>query len=326
MQILIADDSVVSRHLLEVTLRKWGYEVVIACDGEEALDILQKQNAPTLAVLDWMMPGLTGPEVCRRIRERRGEPYAYILLLTSRNQREDVIEGMGAGADDYIAKPFDQHELQVRLRAGIRLLNLQTELVAAREALREEATRDSLTRLWNRTSILDTLGRELARGLSEGRPVSVLMADLDHFKNINDNYGHLAGDAVLCAAARHMQSAIRSYDSIGRFGGEEFLVLLPGCNEQDSFHQAERLRHKLSQTDLSAIAPALSITASFGAATAHPGRPCAAEALIRTADEALYQAKRSGRNRVECLPYNPELPAQTRESFQFLMPPACAAV
>src|SRR5277367_3972199 len=183
VKILIADDSLVSRHLLEATLRKWGYEVAVACDGEEALALLQKDDAPALAILDWMMPGMTGLEVCRRVRVRAREPYTYILLLTSKSQKEDLIEGMEAGADDYITKPFDQHELQVRLRAGTRLVDLQTQLLKAREELREQATLDSLTRLWNRSSILSELSRELARSEREARPLGVVIVDLDHFKH-----------------------------------------------------------------------------------------------------------------------------------------------
>jgi PleD family two-component response regulator len=171
VKILIADDSIVSRHLLEATLRKWGYEVTVACDGAEALETLQQEDAPALAILDWMMPGMTGLEVCRRLRQRSREPYTYILLLTSKSQKEDLIEGMEAGADDYIIKPFDQHELQVRLRAGTRLVDLQAELLSAREALREQATKDSLTHLWNRSSILDHLARELSRSAREKGPV-----------------------------------------------------------------------------------------------------------------------------------------------------------
>lgn len=306
MKILIADDSIVSRHVLEATVRKWGYEVVVACDGQEALDVLQQENAPALAILDWMMPGMTGPEVCRRLRQRAHEPYTYILLLTSKSQKEDLIEGMEAGADDYITKPFDQHELQVRLRAGTRLVELQAELLSAREALREQATKDSLTHLWNRSSILDILGRELARAAREGSAVGVVMVDLDHFKSINDNYGHFAGDAVLCEAARHMQNGIRQYDSIGRYGGEEFLILLTGCDEKTSFSQAERLRKQLSQVQMSLNETRVLVTASFGVTTALPGRPSTPEELIRKADEALYLAKKLGRNRVEFLSYDSE--------------------
>ena len=301
MKILIADDSIVSRHLLEATLRKWGYDVMVACDGAEALELLQRQDAPALIILDWMMPGMTGVEVCRRIRERDSEPYTYILLLTSKSQKEDLIEGMDAGADDYITKPFDQNELQVRLRAGTRLVDLQSQLLKAREDLRDQATRDSLTRLWNRSSILNELGRELARSEREARPLGVVIVDLDHFKHINDTYGHLAGDAVLREAARRMQNSIRQYDSIGRYGGEEFLILFPGCSQDDCFAQADRLRRQLGQTEMAVNETSLRVTASFGVTIAMPGENWSQEALIRRADEALYVAKKSGRNRVEVL-------------------------
>jgi diguanylate cyclase (GGDEF)-like protein len=301
VKILIADDSIVSRHLLEATLRKWGYDVMVACDGAEALELLQREDAPALIILDWMMPGMTGVEVCRRIRQRDGEPYTYILLLTSKSQKEDLIEGMDAGADDYITKPFDQNELQVRLRAGTRLVDLQSQLLKAREDLRDQATRDSLTRLWNRSSILTELSRELARAQRDNRPLGVVIVDLDHFKHVNDTYGHLAGDAVLREAARRMQNSIRQYDSIGRYGGEEFLILFPGCSEVDSFAQADRLRKQLAQSEMSLLESSLRVTASFGVTTAMPGESWTPESLIRRADEALYVAKKSGRNRVEIL-------------------------
>ena len=320
MKILIADDSIVSRHLLEATLRKWGYEVMVACDGAEALELLQREDAPSLIILDWMMPGMTGVEVCRRIRERDSEPYTYILLLTSKSQKEDLIEGMDAGADDYITKPFDQNELQVRLRAGTRLVDLQSQLLKAREDLRDQATRDSLTRLWNRSSILTELGRELARAQRECRPLGVVIVDLDHFKQVNDTYGHLAGDAVLREAARRMQNSIRQYDSIGRYGGEEFLILFPGCSATDSYAQADRLRKQLGQAEMSVNDQSLRITASFGVTTAMPGETWTEEALIRKADEALYVAKKSGRNRVEILTYQSE-PASVNSSTETVVVP-----
>jgi two-component system cell cycle response regulator len=213
---------------------------------------------------------------------------------------------MEAGADDYITKPFDQNELQVRLRAGTRLVDLQSQLLKAREDLRDQATHDSLTRLWNRSSILDQLGRELARSDREARPLGVVIVDLDHFKQINDTYGHLAGDAVLREAARRMQASIRQYDSLGRYGGEEFLILFPGCGEADCFTQAERLRKHLSQPEMSVNDSSLRVTASFGITIAMPGESWSEESLIRKADEALYLAKRSGRNRVEILAYGSE--------------------
>ena len=245
MKILIADDSIVSRHLLEATLRKWGYEVVVACDGGEALEVLaaRRHTAVRHPGLDDACSYRTGS--VRKIRQRAHEPYTYILLLTSKSQKEDLIEGMEAGADDYITKPFDQHELKVRLRAGTRLVDMQAELMATREALREQATHDSLTQLWNRSSILEILDAGTGALAAEGaEPLGMVIVDLDHFKNVNDTHGHLAGDAVLCESARRMHSAIRQYDSIGRYGGEEFLILLPGCDEHGSFNQAERLRRQ----------------------------------------------------------------------------------
>ena len=313
MKILVADDSIVSRHLLDATLRKWGYEVVIACDGKEAWEILQQPDAPSLAILDWMMPGMTGLAVCQLVRQHAREPYTYILLLTSKSLKEDLVEGMESGADDYITKPFDQHELKVRLRAGTRLVELQSELLAAREALREQATKDSLTKLWNRSSLLEILVRELARADRELRPVGVVLVDLDHFKNINDTYGHFAGDAVLREAAHRMQTAVRPYDGIGRYGGEEFLIILPGCDLQSACAQAERLRNQIAKEEFILPECAFTLTASFGVTSALPGQPATAEALIRKADEALYLAKKLGRNRVDILPYCSEVVPDQRK-------------
>ncbi|HLW76372.1 MAG TPA: diguanylate cyclase [Bryobacteraceae bacterium] len=301
MRILIADDSIVSRHLLDATLRKWGYEVVVASDGNEAWDLLRQPDSPKIAILDWVMPGLTGPEVCKRVRDyaKEKDSYTYVLLLTSKSLKEDLIEGMEAGADDYVTKPFDQHELKVRLRAGTRIIDLQRELIEAKEELRDQATKDFLTRIWNRSSILDTLQRELTRGGREKRPVGVVLADIDHFKSVNDTYGHFAGDAVLREFARRMQSSIRSYDAIGRYGGEEFLIILPGCDETCTARQAERMRSALDEPMIINDEPR-TITCSFGATTWHPGDEVSPDSLIRVADDALYGAKHAGRNRVVC--------------------------
>jgi len=306
VRILVADDSIVSRHVLDATLRKWGYEVVMASDGEEAWQILQRDDAPRLVILDWMMPGMTGLEVCRLVRARAPEPYIYMLLLTSKSHREDLIEGMEAGADDYITKPFDQHELKVRLRAGTRLVELQAELFTAREALREQATKDWLTKLWNRSSILDILMRELARSERDVSPVSVALLDLDHFKAVNDTQGHYAGDIVLRETAIRMNESVRQYDSIGRYGGEEFLIVLPGCDISGAVSQAERLCGRIAGKPVSIGSTESRITASIGVTTSLPGQNATPEALIKRADEALYQAKRRGRNRVESLVYEVE--------------------
>jgi diguanylate cyclase (GGDEF)-like protein len=307
LRILIADDSIVSRHLLEATLRKWGYEVQVACDGLEALNVLQSESGPRMAILDWVMPGMTGPEVCRRVRQNASDKeqnYTYILLLTSKSQREDLIEGMEAGADDYVTKPFDQSELKVRLRAGTRIVDLQRELVTAREELREQATKDFLTRIWNRSSILDALQRELSRAQREHRPVGVVLADLDRFKAVNDSFGHFAGDAVLREFARRMQACMRLYDAFGRYGGEEFLIVLPGCDERCTSNQSERMRAALAQEPMLIGESSHVITCSYGATTWLPGSTADSEALIRLADEALYMAKNQGRNQTVFLSLN----------------------
>ncbi len=303
MKVLVADDSLVSRHMLEATVKKWGYEPVVACDGQEAWDILRKEDAPQLAILDWVMPVRTGPEVCRLVRQQQKDSYTYMLLLTSKNQREDLIEGMDAGADDYVTKPFHHHELQVRLRAGRRIVELQSELLATQAALREQATHDSLTRVYNRSSIFEVLDRELRRAEREGLMVGVALLDIDFFKSVNDTYGHLAGDAVLREAARRIKGSIRAYDSIGRYGGEEFLIVLPGCDEVCTASQSERIRRALASEPMpisedSHSDTSLALTASFGSTTAPPGLKLTAEQLLQIADECLYEAKRGGRNRV----------------------------
>jgi two-component system cell cycle response regulator len=303
MRLLIADDSGVSRHLLEATLTNWGYDVVVACDGQQAWQILQKDDAPSLVILDWMMPGLTGPELCRMVRKKGKEPYTYILLLTSKSLKQDVVEGMDSGADDYLIKPFDQHELKVRLRAGTRIVDLQAQLMATREELRIQATRDYLTTLWNRSSILGILERELARSARERTACSVVLVDLDHFKLINDQYGHFAGDLALQEAARRMQNSVRPYDAVGRYGGEEFLIVLPGCDEESTKGQAERMRQALHKVPLDLPQDSIAFTASFGCSTFSGQGPVHPGALIRTADEALYKAKGNGRNCVVADPY-----------------------
>lgn len=295
MRVLAAEDNLVFQSMLKTMLTRWGYEAVMARDGNEASNILAGKDAPRLAVLDWMMPGIDGVEICRRIRSANREPYVYILLLTARTESQDLIEGMDAGADDYLTKPFNAQELRVRIRAGRRILDLQEELLQAREALREQATHDGLTGLLNRTSILEKLDDELSRAARDGSSVSVLMVDLDRFKSVNDTQGHLAGDAVLREASSRLRSASRRYDSVGRYGGEEFLVVLPGSEAPAATLQAERLREAIAGTPFRADSRPLGMTCSIGlACSSH----CAPEVLIREADDALYLAKANGRNRV----------------------------
>ena len=299
MKVLIADDDVVSRHLLETMLTRWGYEVAVTRDGTEAWEVLQRIDAPPMAILDWMMPGLDGVEVCRKVRRLGQEPYIYLLLLTTKGRKENLIEGLDAGADDYLTKPFDPHELQVRLRTGKRIVTLQAELIEAREALRVQATHDPLTGIWNRRAILEILGNELARSRREALPVAVAIADLDYFKRINDTYGHAAGDVTLSEVANRMRAMLRPYDAIGRYGGEEFLMVLPGCTSQDAFKLAERLRIGMSQEPVKLPDGAIEVTSSLGVAASDTLAVMDVTALIQAADNALYRAKAKGRNRIE---------------------------
>ena len=300
MKILLAEDNPVFQSMLKNMLTKWGYEVVLAGNGEEAWQILQQLQAPPLAILDWMMPGVDGVEVCRRLRAAQ-QRYVYVILLTAKTEQKDLVEGMDAGADDYVTKPFNTHELRVRLRAGRRILDLQEQLLLAQDALRVQATHDGLTGLWNRTSILEILDREMARAGRESTPLAVLMADLDYFKQVNDTHGHLAGDAVLRESSRRMQAIIRAYDAVGRYGGEEFLVVLPGCDQSGGFAQAERLRQSISSKPFQTSSGDIPVTCSLGLSWTDGRGRFNTNALLRAADAALYQAKRAGRNRVEIL-------------------------
>jgi diguanylate cyclase (GGDEF)-like protein len=304
VKILVAEDDPVSRRLLEVTLSKWGYEVVTCADGQAAWEALKAPDAPQLAILDWMMPLLDGLQVCRNVRnpaERPAEPYVYIILLTAKSQKTDMVTGLEAGADDYLTKPFDAQELRMRLRAGWRILDLLDELVRAREILREQARKDSLTQLCTRATVLELLMHELDRSQLDSAdrdaPVSVVLADLDHFKHINDTYGHLAGDAVLRETAHRMRDAIRPYDSIGRYGGEEFLLVLSNCDTIGAAAIAERLLQAVRKDTIVLAEATVSVTLSAGVATS--GVIQDPEALVGAADAALYRAKRGGRNRVE---------------------------
>lgn len=299
MKVLIADDDMISRRLLEATLTRWGYEAIVTHDGVEAWNVLQRPTTPSLAILDWMMPGMDGVEVCRRVRQREQEPYIYLLLLTTKGRKEHLIEGLDAGADDYLTKPFDPHELQVRLRAGKRIVTLQAELIEARENLRVQATHDPLTGVWNRRAILEILGNDLARSRREGPSVAAVIADLDHFKRINDTYGHAAGDMALCEAVSRMRALLRPYDAIGRYGGEEFLIVLPGCTAQDALRLAERLRLGISQETVTIPGGRVVVTSSLGVAASDTVAAPDAASLVRAADAALYRAKACGRNRIE---------------------------
>jgi diguanylate cyclase (GGDEF)-like protein len=299
VKILVAEDESVTRSGIVALLKKWGYEAVETDNGLAAWQALQESDAPRLAVVDWMMPGMDGVQLCRTVRQFMPEPYTYILLLTARNAREDVIKGLDAGADDYVTKPFDVHELQVRLRAGTRILELQDELIAARETCRQQATHDVLTGAFNRRTVLEGLQRELSRAQRDRTPVGVILVDLDHFKLINDTYGHPIGDLVLREAVCRLQRELRSHDLLGRYGGEEFLIVLPGCPVAETVTVAERLRQHLADEPIKLSNKQIFVTGSFGVASSTADGETA-DALIQTADASLYRAKHEGRNRVVC--------------------------
>lgn len=299
MKILIAEDDPAFRQLLAEILRQWGYEVVVTRNGTEAWLALAAGDGPQLAILDWKMPEMEGIEICRRIRKDEGDRYTYVILLTSQHREDELVAGMEAGADDYITKPFKFHELRVRLRAGRRIIELQNELLAAREILYAKATHDSLTGLLNHEEILGALNTELARAERDGACVSVIMADIDHFKNVNDTYGHLAGDVVLHQTATSMHAMERPYDSIGRFGGEEFLIILPECCLECAVAFAERLRTTICGEDIDTPEGLIPVTISLGVATWNKNGTLAGHDLVKAADTALYRAKENGRNRVE---------------------------
>jgi diguanylate cyclase (GGDEF)-like protein len=295
MKVLVAEDDPVTRRLLEATLQKWGYEVVSVSSGREAEQAV-KEGKSRLVICDWMLPEVRGPELCRRIRGSKDGGLVYIIILSARDTRQDLVEGLRAGADDYVIKPFDRQELEVRVRAGQRLLDLQQELLDAQERLTQMATHDGLTGLLNHQAVLDTLEREFDRHVRQKAPIGVVMLDVDRFKQVNDSHGHQVGDAVLSEVARRMQEAVRPYDSLGRYGGEEFLLILPGCDGESSQKIAERVRVAVCDRSVATSAEPVSVTVSAGAASSADMPSGSASELVSAADSALYQAKAEGRN------------------------------
>jgi len=301
MRILIAEDDPVSRRLLEATLQGWGHEVVVTKDGKQALTVLRGANPPKLAILDWMMPGLDGIDICRRLQKMRvrKEDYVYVIVLTSKDNESDILESMVAGADDYVIKPFRSGELQARIFAAERIVELHEKFIQAEHRLKEQATHDFLTGLWNRSGILNILHQELSRAKRENTSVTVMLGDLDHFKAVNDNYGHKTGDAVLKEAATRMRMAVRPYDGYGRYGGEEFLVVVPRCDITFAADVAERIRKAICKKPICCDGAEILVTMSIGLTSVCGASPADADAIIQQADAALYRAKENGRNQIQ---------------------------
>ncbi len=297
MHVLIAEDDPVSRHLLKATLSKWGYEVLVAEDGQQAWDVLQSGDSPNLVILDWMMPNLDGLELCRRVRDDDQGQYIYIILLTAKGTRENLVEGMEAGADDYIVKPFDSEELKVRLRSARRILELEAKLLSTQSELRRQASHDALTGLRNRGAILEEFERELVRARREQRPIGIGLVDVDKFKTINDTHGHSAGDMALIEVCNRMSHSLRPYDIVGRYGGDEFLIVLPGCDVETAGEMGERLRESVNRGDLSIGDVSFPVSISIGVASIRPDDDVDVKDAIHRADQVMFEAKSSGRNR-----------------------------
>jgi diguanylate cyclase (GGDEF)-like protein len=291
MNVLIAEDDVISCRALEKNLQDWEYKVTVTNNGEEAWKIIQNGGI-RLAILDWSMPKMDGLELCHKIRNEyqpKEEKYLYIILLTGRDLEEDIITGLSAGADDYMTKPFSYMELKVRIQNGVRINALQ-------DIVLQKANTDSLTQLWNRRKILEILEEELNRNIRDSKPVGVIMLDIDHFKTINDTYGHLIGDKVIIEVASRLQKKIRNYDKIGRYGGDELLLVLPGLGGKDAFNTAERLRKSICDEKIQSEAGALNITISLGVSISDTTSSPSTKKMIEESDLALYIAKARGRN------------------------------
>ncbi|MGE5390359.1 MAG: GGDEF domain-containing protein [Deltaproteobacteria bacterium] len=301
MKVLVADDDTISRMVLRNLLIKWGYEPVEAVDGLQAWEIMQAEDSPRLALVDWMMPGMDGPDLCRRLRQSSQIDYHYVILLTSRDSKKDLLDGLNAGADDYITKPYLAQELEVRLRVGKRIVSLQRSLQEALEVQRYQAQHDPLTGLLNHGEILRILDQELQRADRQKTHLTVMMGDLDHFKKVNDTYGHVAGDAVLAEVSSRMKNNLRLYDSIGRYGGEEFLLVLPGCSRDEAELIANRIMSSIRNNPVVFHEQQIAVTISLGIAFNNSEMSEKTIDIIQAADTAMYQAKQNGRNRFEML-------------------------
>lgn len=295
IRVLIAEDDKLCRTILEKNLRKWGYDIISTEDGNEAWKKIQ-ENGIQIAILDWIMPKMDGVELCKRIRGKKWDEYIYLIMLTVRNNQSDIRKGFDAGVDDYITKPFDTHELRARLQTGKRIIDLQNQLLDSQKKLHEIATHDTLTRLINRYEILNVLTDEFHRSLRENKPLSTVMLDIDFFKKVNDSYGHDVGDEVLVEVASRLKGAVRRYDKVGRYGGDEFLAILPGCNLRNATKIAERLRRAVCMERIQTEAGQLYVTVSVGCASSETQSHKSIEYLIKFSDKAMYHAKNMGRN------------------------------
>jgi two-component system, cell cycle response regulator len=297
-KVLVADDSPLYRKLVEQALSPDQYSLMFAKNGREAIDLFGAHQPPLL-ITDWMMPDITGIELCERIRQDSRTSYTYIILLTGMTEMDKVVSGLAAGADDYLTKPFHAEELQARLGVGRRVIDLHRQLEAKNRLLQELALTDALTGLPNRRAVEAWAQRQLAGAARHGFSFWVVMADLDHFKGVNDTYGHDAGDAVLRKFAEILKTNTRNSNICSRFGGEEFLLVLTHAEKANVEVAIGRIRGQLETQVFRFGDVGLRVTASFGISGFQAGTPPDFTVLVNQADLALYSAKHRGRNRIE---------------------------
>jgi two-component system, cell cycle response regulator len=301
LSVLVADDSAVARKVVAQTLPADLYTVLPARSGTEALELFVRDR-PAIVITDWMMPDLTGIELCTRIRAECQDSYVYIILLTTLSGSDQLLEALHAGADEFLTKPVNPEELLARVGAGRRSMLLHREIAAKNRLLEQLALTDALTGLPNRRAIESWAERQLNGAARHGFPLSVVVADLDHFKSVNDEYGHEAGDEVLKAFAGILEASVRQSDMCARIGGEEFLLLLTHAEREGVEIAVERMRQKTEAHRFRIGGQELRVTASFGVASLVSGHSTDFARLVAHADGALYSAKRHGRNRVEFAP------------------------
>jgi diguanylate cyclase (GGDEF)-like protein len=295
-RVLIAVGDASTRLTLQDWLGKWGYDIVLAGDGSAAWEILQQRRPPELVIVDGAISGIDSIDLCRRLRDKSRKFYHYVIVIKGRVHKDEAVLALEAGADDYLIEPLEEPELRARLKAAGRIIALQDELIGAREEHRVRAMKDGLTGLWNRAAFLDIFKREMDRAERAHASTGLLLLDLDHFKRVNDRYGHLAGDAVLREVALRFKQNVRSYDFVGRYGGEEFLIALPGCDRAQLRKRAEGIRKAICDEPVRVGKVEIPVTVSIGAAAATKGGKSAME-VVGVADCALYRAKDEGRNR-----------------------------
>jgi two-component system cell cycle response regulator len=298
LSVLVVDDSPFSRKLVEHALSGDSYSLLLAENGDEALRLF-KEHRPAVVITDWMLPDSSGPELCERIRAESSDSYTYIILLTSMTEKEDIVKGLTAGADDYLTKPFDRGELLARIGVGRRTIELHREIDAKNKLLEEMAHTDPLTNLPNRRAIEDWANRQLRGAARHGYSLWVVHVDLDTFKSINDSFGHDAGDQVLRGIAGILKEHTRASDISGRMGGDEFLLVISHVEEKYIRPTAERLRAQIASQKFCFGGKNISVTASIGVCGFVGKEPPEFLRLVRQADKALYAAKRAGRNQIK---------------------------